>query len=73
MSAYGRPGKFGQKKEGEEPADGQVVGNRRKIKSGNRINGIEPLHIHFEQVENHCTILVLLVLPCFKISFATLD
>ena len=58
MSAYGRPGKFGQKKEGEEPADGQVVGNRRKIKSGNRINGIEPLHIHFEQVENHCKILV---------------
>ena len=56
MSAYGRPGNFGQKKEGEEPTDGQVVGNRRKIKSGNRINGIEPLDIHFEQVRNHFSI-----------------
>ena len=57
LSAYGRPGKFGQKKEVEEPSDREVVGNRRKVKSGNRMNGLEPLDIHFEQVRNHCSMI----------------
>ena len=50
MSAYGRPGKFGQNKDGEEVRDVQMAGSRRKTKSGNKMNGIEPLNIHFEQV-----------------------
>ena len=66
MSAYGRPGKFVQKKEGEDPTDGKVVGSRRKIKSGNRMNGTGPLDIHFEQVSNHCRIIDFLVLPGYK-------
>ena len=54
LSAYGRtgsrPGMYNQKNDGEFTQEGQIAGNRRKFRSGNKLKDLEPLDIHFEQV-----------------------
>ena len=58
VSAYGRSGRFSRKAENENPNEAQVSRTRKKIHSGSKGNGIDPLEIHFEQVSVSYSVLL---------------